>query len=254
MATSTHVFKSVDGLDISVDIHLPTAASASNPVNKVLVWWHGGGLLQGTRKGMSPHMQSAPDKHGIAVVAADYRLAPQTRIPGIIADARDVVAWVQSEAFGEAVQSKATNENVYTSGSSAGGWLSLLVASELSFDKLGVKPLPRPVTGCIAIYPITDITDPFWTTKQRPVSYMEGRIIDGPSELGEYLDPKAPPTASSSLDSPRAQFYHYMIQEAILQELLLTGTDIKAGDMAVGPAVKDGRIKKMPPTIIIHGT
>jgi acetyl esterase/lipase len=44
------VFKTVYGLPISLDIYLPDTASADKPV-PVLIWWHGGGLLQGTRKG-----------------------------------------------------------------------------------------------------------------------------------------------------------------------------------------------------------
>ncbi len=33
-------------------------------------------------------MLSAPEKHNLCLVSPDYRLAPQTRIPGILADAK----------------------------------------------------------------------------------------------------------------------------------------------------------------------
>lgn len=248
------VFKSVDGVDVSIDVYVPDEATASKPSRSVLVWWHGGGLLQGTRKGTAPHLLRAVNEHGITVVSADYRIAPQTRLPGIISDARDAVAFVQSKDFTELVESRADNKKVFISGSSAGGWLALIVGSGLGFKELSVEPLPlaKEIAGVIPIYPITDITDPFWTTPQRPVSYMKGRVIDGPKELGEYLDPKAPPTASSSLDSPRSNFYHYMIQEAILQQLLLTDTTVKPEDVAVAPALKSGKIT-LPPTLITHG-
>jgi acetyl esterase/lipase len=44
------LFKTVDGVEIGLDIYLPSTATSSKPV-PVLLWWHGGGLLQGTRKG-----------------------------------------------------------------------------------------------------------------------------------------------------------------------------------------------------------
>lgn len=105
----------------------------------------------------------------------------------------------------------------------------------------------------VPIYPITDITAPFWTTKQHPVSYMNGRIIEGPKELGQYLDPNAPASAYSALDSPRNMFYHYMIQEALLPSLLLDDTGLSPETFSVAAALKDGTIS-MPPTLMTHGT
>lgn len=43
-------FKQADGLDIKADVLLPPGATKESPA-PVLLWWHGGGLLQGTRKG-----------------------------------------------------------------------------------------------------------------------------------------------------------------------------------------------------------
>lgn len=40
----------VNELDVIVDIYIPANASSERPVPAV-VWWHGGGLVQGTRKG-----------------------------------------------------------------------------------------------------------------------------------------------------------------------------------------------------------
>lgn len=43
-------FKQAEGLDIKADVLLPPGATKESPA-PVLLWWHGGGLLQGTRKG-----------------------------------------------------------------------------------------------------------------------------------------------------------------------------------------------------------
>ncbi len=101
------------------------------------------------------------------------------------------------------------------SGSSAGGWLSLLCGTGIGFKASGLDPPEKGrVKGIAALYPITDLLDPFWTTKQYPVSYFK-RIIDK-EELGAFLDHKGEKVASSALDSPRNVFYSYMIQECVV--------------------------------------
>lgn len=66
-------------------------------------------------------------------------------------------------------------------------------------------------TGICAIYPISDLEDPFWTTKQKPVSYMT-RVVDR-KEVEPFVSPLDGKTASSVVDGPRSIFYTYMIQE-----------------------------------------
>lgn len=86
----------------------------------------------------------------------------------------------------------------------------MLVGLGIGFKESGVDT-PAAPTSIAAIYPISDLNDPFWHTKQHPVSYMN-RIVKK-EELEEYLDPSKPQSDSSPLDSPRSNFYHYMIQE-----------------------------------------
>jgi len=45
---TTVVFAQHDGVDIELDFKLPSTASAESKV-PILLWFHGGGLLQGTR-------------------------------------------------------------------------------------------------------------------------------------------------------------------------------------------------------------
>lgn len=246
------VFKTVNGLAISLDIYLPDSATVEKPV-PVLIWWHGGGLLQGNRKGVKPHLARAPDLHDICVVSADYRLAPQTRLPGILSDVRDAVVYVQSKQFSDDVGNRANSKKLVVSGSSAGGWLALIAGSQLGFKECNISPISGPILATIPIYPITDMTAPFWNTKQHPVTYMKGRIIDGPKDLGEHLDPKAPEVASTASDSSRNVFYHYMIQEALLPSLLLDGTGLSPDIFSVAKALDEGRVS-MPPTLMTHGT
>ncbi|KAK8845290.1 hypothetical protein IAR55_006003 [Kwoniella newhampshirensis] len=247
--TKTAVYSTVDGLDIALDYTLPTGASPEKKA-PILIWFHGGGLLQGTRKGIWPHLRNAPAKHGLCLVSADYRLAPQTRLPGIMADLVAVMKFLRSPDFAALTGDSVDQGKIVVSGGSAGGWLALLIGSGVGFEACGLDAPEKPL-GIAPIYPISDLLDPFWTTKQHPVSYFP-RIIDR-SELEAYLDPRAAPTSFSTLDSPRSVFYHYMVQEGILQDLLLEGTGIDPKEFSIAPAIASGKAT-VPPTYITHGS
>ncbi|KAF8875162.1 Alpha/Beta hydrolase protein [Infundibulicybe gibba] len=242
------LYKKVDGIEIFLDVYLPDSASAASPV-PILLWWHGGGLLQGTRKAVSPHMLEAPSKHNLCLVSADYRLAPQTRMPAILADCKDAVEFLGSTKFVSATGNRADASKIFVSGSSAGGWLALLAGTGIGYRACGLE-LPPRVKGIIAIYPITDLLDPFWTTKQRPVSYMN-RVIDD-SEVKIFVDPNSEKTTSSAVDGKRSIFYHYMVQEGILASLLLDGTGIPPESFSVAQSLRSGDYKP-PLTYIVHG-
>jgi acetyl esterase/lipase len=175
-----------------------------------------------------------------------------------VSDCRDALAFVLTPAFDELTEGRVDTSRVFLSGSSAGGWLAMLVSSGLGFSKMSIPPLPgggrEKVRGTMPIYPISDITQPFWRTRQRPLSYLGGRVIDGPRELGEgTLDPKAAELAFTPPGGKRNDFYYYMVQEALLEELLLSGTGLKGEDVAIARGVREGEVS-MPPMLIVHGT
>jgi len=242
------VFSSVDGLDIYLDVFVPEGATETSKA-PVVVWWHGGGLLQGTRKGTAPHHLSAPAKHNVCIVSPDYRLAPQTRLPGILADCKAALDFIRSPAFALATGNRVDASKIVTSGSSAGGWLSFLAGTGIGYAACGLDS-PAPVSGITALYPISDLNDPFWTTKQHPVSYFPRVIPD--EEVATFVDPTTEKLSFSALDSKRSVFYHYMVQEGILESLLLDGTNIPASAFGVAPALKTGKFV-VPPTYVIHG-
>ncbi|KAK7005618.1 polyketide synthase [Favolaschia claudopus] len=241
-------YKNVDGLNLTMDVFLPANATETSKV-PILLWFHGGGLLQGTRKAVSPHHLSSPAKHNLCFVSCDYRLAPQTRVPGILADCKDAMDYIRSSTFADATGNRVDATRMVVSGSSAGGWLSFLTGTGIGYAACGLE-LPPPVSGIAALYPITDLADPFWTTKQHPVSYMPEVIPH--AQVAAFVDPTSPKVAFSAVDSSRAIFYHYMVQEGILESLLLDGTGVPASAIGVAPALKTGKFK-VPPVWIIHG-
>ncbi|KAJ7576784.1 Alpha/Beta hydrolase protein [Mycena floridula] len=219
------VFAKKDGLDIYMDVYIPDSATEASPAPAVL-WWHGGGLLQVFPA--SPHQLSSPAKHGICFISADYRLAPQTRLPGILADCKSAIDFIRSDEFAAATGNR-VGSKLILSGSSAGGWLALLAGSGIGYLESGLE-IPSPVTG---------------------LSYF-GRII-AREEVAPFNDPNGPKVVSSALDSKRSIFYPYMVQEAILSSLLLDNTDIPASAFNISSGIRSGAFT-LPPTCITHGS
>lgn len=92
-----------------------------------IVWFHGGGLKAGNK--------SVPEQlkeKGIAVVAVNYRLHPKVKAPVYIEDAAAAVAWT----FRNISKHGGDPEKIIVSGSSAGGYLTLMVGLDKSYLKI----------------------------------------------------------------------------------------------------------------------
>ena len=114
-----------------LDVHLPQRDSFP-----VFVYFHGGGLEAGDKADDNVVFEYLTSK-GIAVVSANYRMYPHAKYPEFVEDAAEVVAWVFKK-----MGSYGLVEGVYVGGSSAGGYLSMM----LCFDgkwlaKHGLSPL-----------------------------------------------------------------------------------------------------------------
>lgn len=116
-----------------LDVYLPEESSFP-----VFVYFHGGGITGGDKA--EPALKKTCcylAERGIAVISANYRMYPDCAYPDFIEDAASVVAW----AF-DNMKSYGTVEGTYVGGSSAGGYLSMM----LCFDKRwlgahGIDPL-----------------------------------------------------------------------------------------------------------------
>ena len=112
-----------------LDVYLPDADSF-----KVFVYMHGGGIEAGdksTAKTVGEYVAS----QGIAFVSINYRMYPQAMYPQFICDSAEAVAWVYKN-IGEYGKC----EGIYVAGSSAGGYLSMM----LCFDNKYLAPYKIP--------------------------------------------------------------------------------------------------------------
>src|SRR5688572_13271919 len=122
-APNTHIYKSIDDCDILVDVY-----PAPQPSGAAILWLHGGMLMAGTRADISPGQRQRYLTAGYTVVSADYRLAPETKLPAIITDLQDVYAWMRSAGGGAY---GIDPDRIAVIGHSAGGYLTLLAGQVL---------------------------------------------------------------------------------------------------------------------------
>ncbi|KAG8159201.1 hypothetical protein KVR01_010862 [Diaporthe batatas] len=244
MATIKQIFVyKTDPVPIHLDVYLPSTPPADGQGLPLLFWFHGGGLLQGSRDVVAPHHLNGVTKHGYALISADYRLSPQASVGEVLDDVKDCLAWGITELPKELAAAGNNNgilldtTRIAVSGSSAGGYLALLAGLYATGP---VKP-----KVVLPIYPITDPLGTFFTTPQKhPAGHIERATME------PYLDPKAPvQTRTAWENDPRAKFYFYMMQEAILAKLL----HIKEGDDSYIIAPQIQKRQSYPPTFIIHG-
>lgn len=91
-----------------------------------VVWFHGGGLTGGEK-----HIPEALKDKGFCIVAVNYRLSPKVVSPKYIEDAAAATAWV----FKNISKRGGNPDQIFISGHSAGGYLSLMIGLDKNWLK-----------------------------------------------------------------------------------------------------------------------
>lgn len=119
--------------NLKVDIYIPNKIDFTT-----IVYFHGGGLVEGSRSqdNLINISNRLKDK-GFCVFNFDYSLYPNAKFPDFIIDAAHAVKF----AF-EKIKELKGNGDVYVSGSSAGAYLaSMLMANPNYLKNVGINPL-----------------------------------------------------------------------------------------------------------------
>ncbi|MFJ9690652.1 alpha/beta hydrolase [Kitasatospora sp. NPDC101183] len=121
-------------------------AGATGPL-PLLYYLHGGGMVAGNARSVLPRVLAGwATELGLAVVSAEYRLAPGTRYPGALEDCHTGYLWAVENADALGVDAR----RVVLGGKSAGGGLAAALALLLRDRQ---EPLP---IGQLLLSPMLD--------------------------------------------------------------------------------------------------
>lgn len=202
--------RAVDTRDLSIDgpggalrlrLYRPRSASAPLPV---AVYFHGGGwTLFGGLDACDWLPSRVAALAGIAVVAVDYRLAPENPYPAAVEDALAAVRWVAAHP-----DDLGTDRRLAVFGDSAGGNLSADVALALR-DGAVTEPGTPPLLAQGLVYPVTSTTlddGAMIENAHKPVLFRADMVaflrhyLGGEAGIAERsADPLAAPLAAATL-------------------------------------------------------
>lgn len=232
-ARVTHVYKVVDGREIEADV----IGARPGARQRGVVWIHGGGLIFGWRKA-SPRASflRALLERDFVIVSIDHRLAPETKLPGIVEDVRDAWRWIHDvgpRRFG------IDPGRVAMAGGSSGAYLALLAGYLF-------EPRPRALAS---FWGYGDITAPWEAEPSAHYGQME-RVTR--QEADASLS--APPVEDPAVGVDRSCFYLYCRQQGQwLQEV--TAHDPREDDAWFDRYCPLRNVTSaFPPTVLVHGT
>ena len=137
--------RDLDADGIPLRLYRPIGSTAQQAL-PVLVYYHGGGWVIGDLDSHDTLCRELANGSGCAVVAVDYRMAPEHRFPAAVDDALAATRWVRANA--SSLQLDAGRMAV--GGDSAGGNLAAVVA--IAARDAG----DLPIAFQLLIYPATD--------------------------------------------------------------------------------------------------
>jgi len=158
----------VDGRTMAARLYIPENASAVSPG---AIFFHGGGFVFGDLDSHDGACRRLCRTSGVRILAVDYRLAPEHRMPAAHDDAEAAVRWV----FNHTEQLGFDPERIGICGDSAGGLLAASTAFVLRGD-----PVCR-IKSQTLIYPVLMFSG---TTPSRQ-KFAAGPILD--AELIQYF-------------------------------------------------------------------
>jgi len=228
---STLAYKQLGPLAIQADVYAP----AGQP-RPVILWLHGGALVVGTRRSLPADQLARYLRAGYAVVAVDYRLAPESKLDAILEDLSDACRWVRETLPRLA---PVNPERLAVVGHSAGGYLALVS---------GCCVTPRP-QAIVSFYGYGDIRGPWYSEPdpfycQRPaVSREEALAAVGAEPLAESTEPA------------RWDRYYLYLRQNGLWPREVTGHDPHTEPGAFDRYCPVRQVDaSFPPTLLLHGT
>jgi acetyl esterase len=190
VTTSDHTIPGPGG-SIKTRLFRPRSAAVGTP--PVLLFFHGGGFCIGDIDTHDPVCRQLAEEARCAVLAVDYRLAPEHRFPAAVDDSYAALQFISAEGASLGVDPN----RIAVGGDSAGG--NLAAVSAISARDTGIT-----LVGQLLIYPAVD-----WVTAyQSREDYGEGFLLTEEAigwfgrnyiDAGQHNDWRASPIFASDL-------------------------------------------------------
>ena len=228
---TTHVYKTVGQCQIKADVY--HSAAARKPA---VLWIHGSALIMGSRKWLDNNFHTEIAKRGFVVVSIDYRLAPETKLPNIIADVQDAWRWVRQEG---PKRLGIDPDRIAVAGGSAGGYLT-------SMTGFCLEPRPRAL---VSYFGYGDITTPWYS---KPDEFYRRKPLVPKDEAYRCVGSRA--LSEPPAQNQRGRFYLYCRQQGIWPNEV-AGHNPRTEPKWFDPYCPIRNVTaKYPPTLLIHGT
>jgi acetyl esterase/lipase len=219
----------VGGLDLGADVYGRGEGLDGRPV---VVWLHGGALMMGHRDTVPPWILEAGAR------SIDYRLAPETMLPGVIADVEAAFAWLRGEGT---VAHPGRAGPIAAIGESAGGYLALVT---------GFRVHPRPV-AIVSLWGYGDLVGE-WYSRPSPHPVHHEIVLSREESLRQV---SGPPIAD---DRRRAgdgyAFYQHCRQHGLWPKAVSGWDPDEERDRFTSFMPVENVTPGFPPTLLIHGT
>lgn len=227
------VYKTVGNLSIGADVY-SAATSTKAKLKPAIIWIHGGGLIFGSRSDLPEEQLNLYTKAGFTVIAIDYRLAPETKLPGIVADVNDAIEWVYTngtKAF------SIDTSCLFLVGHSGGAYLALVA---------GYTAKHKPA-AIVSFYGYGDIQADWYT---KPDSFFLAMPLIREDEVAKMIHDTA--IASAAVNS-RLNLYFYTRQQGVWPQLVTGHDPAKEKEWFYSYCPLKNFQSSYPPVLLIHG-
>jgi acetyl esterase/lipase len=229
----THIYKQIAELPIRADSY----RFADRQQQPVIVWIHGGALINGHRESVPNWLMDACRENQFVLVSLDYRLAPETPLSEIIADVEDAFRWIR--ASGPQLF-QADPRRIAVVGGSAGGYLTLTT---------GYRVQPPP-TALVSLWGYGDLVGAWYS---EPSPHPRHHSIKMSRDEAYQQVSGDPVSDSRERRGNGGAFYQFCRQHGLWPKAV-SGWDphIEAEKFAPFMPVKNVTAE-FPPTLLIHG-